>query len=127
AGVEFDVISTSGSGVLVGLLYLAPANGDRRHALEELPNLYMSDLAYAMAPYNVRLGTKNSPFAKQMYELGKRLPRFDVAPDDPAVMQRFFNDWMDWAVNAMTPSFDFSTTGLLSHSPLLREMINFED
>jgi predicted acylesterase/phospholipase RssA len=124
-GIEFDVISTSGSGALVALLFLAPAGNDPKRALEELPNLYMSDLTHAMAPLNLRLGTKNSPFAKRMYELGKLLPRFDIAPGDPAVMQRLFNDWMDWAVNAMTPTFEYSASGLLSHSPRLREMIDF--
>jgi hypothetical protein len=120
-GIEFDVISTSGPGALIALLALAPADNNPR-ALEELPNLYMSDLAPAMLPLNLRLGAKNSPFAKPMYQLGKVLR---IAPDDPAVMRRFFNDWMDWAVTAMTPAFVWSTPGLLSHSPRFLEMIDF--
>ncbi len=124
-GIEFDVISTSGPGALVGLLALAP-RGNPKQALGELPNIYTSDLFYRFLPINVRIDTRNSPFAKPMYRLRQLLPRFNVAPDDPAVMQRLFNSWMDFAVNAITPGFEWTTPGLLSHSPLLQEMICFE-
>jgi len=124
-GIEFDVISTSGPGALIALLALAPADNNPTRALEELPNLYMSDLTYATLPVSLRLGAKNSPLAKPMYQLGKMLPRFTIAPDDPAVIHRFFNDWMDWAVTAMTPAFEWNAPGLLSHSPRLKEMIDF--
>ena len=62
-GIEFDVISTSGPGALIALLALAPADNNPTRALEELPNLYMSDLTYATLPVSLRLGAKNSPLA----------------------------------------------------------------
>src|SRR5437867_1654655 len=34
-GVEFDVISSSGAGALIGLLYTAPKNGDPAKALRQ--------------------------------------------------------------------------------------------
>lgn len=34
AGVEFDIVSTSGAGMLIGLLYAAPKGGDRAAALK---------------------------------------------------------------------------------------------
>ncbi len=126
-GIEFDVISTSGPGALVGLLALAPRGKSPAQALADLPNLYTGDLLHKLLPFNVRMNTKNSPFAKPMYELSKRLPRFKPAPNDPAAMQRLFNGWMDFAVNVMTPGFEFGTPGLLSHSPLLEEMIDFDE
>ena len=43
-GIEFDAISTSGPGALVGLLAIAPNRKSPREALEDLPNLYTGDL-----------------------------------------------------------------------------------
>jgi hypothetical protein len=47
-GIEFDAISTSGPGALVGLLAIAPNRKSPREALEDLPNLYTGDLFHKL-------------------------------------------------------------------------------
>ena len=41
-------------------------------------------------------------------------------------MKRLFNDWMYLALDAMTPGFELDTPGMLNHSPLLHQMIDFD-
>jgi NTE family protein len=125
-GIEFDAISTSGPGALVGLLAIAPNRNRPREALEDLPNLYTGDLLHKLLPLNVRLAIRNSPFSKPIQQLREILPRFDVKPDESAPMKRLFNDWMYVALDAMTPGFELDTPGMLNHSPLLHQMIDFD-
>src|SRR5215469_7188621 len=68
-GIEFDAISTSGPGALVGLLAIAPNRKSPREALEDLPNLYTGDLFHKLLPLNLRLATRNSPFSKPVQRL----------------------------------------------------------
>jgi NTE family protein len=126
-GIEFDAISTSGPGALVGLLAIAPNRKSPRQALEDLPNLYTCDLLHKLLPLNVRLGIRNSPFSQPMQQLRERLlPWFNIKPGESAVIKRLFNDWMYFALNAITPGFEFDTPGLQNHSPLLHEMVDFD-
>ena len=125
-GIEFDAISTSGPGALVGLLAIAPKRKRPREALEDLPNLYTGDLFHKLLPLNLRLATRNSPFSEPVQQLREILPWFNVKPDESAPMKRLFNDWMYFALGAMTPGFELDTPGILDHSPLLHEMIDFD-
>jgi predicted acylesterase/phospholipase RssA len=55
--VKFDVISTSGAGMLVGLLYAAPAGGagKRREALKNTVSMGVSDEIYDRFPVNFKV------------------------------------------------------------------------
>src|SRR5271163_4042264 len=62
-GVEFDVISTSGAGALMGLLYTAPVGGDPVAALENWVNVGVADPIYAGFPVNYKVFMKPGPQA----------------------------------------------------------------
>ena len=126
-GVEFEVISASGTGALIALLGLAPKGGNAKDALEKLPNLYVSDALYSVLPFNVKLLARNTPFFGGAHKIRQWLPHIDVAANDRAVFQRIFNEWIDLACAAFTPSLEWSTEGLLAHSPTIDEMIDFEN
>src|SRR5476649_1171086 len=53
--VEFDVISASGAGVLMGLLYAAPLEGSPREALKRWADTGVSDSIYKMMPVNYKI------------------------------------------------------------------------
>src|SRR6266496_3829906 len=72
--VKFDVISTTGVGGLIGMLYLAPKGKTRKQALSDLPNLFVSDWLYGVVPINFKVFHKYSPLASTFYELRKSLP-----------------------------------------------------
>lgn len=125
-GVEFDVISTSGAGALVGLLALAPKNRSPKQALEELPNLFVSDLLYSVLPINFKVFQKFGPFAKPMHELRRRLPKIRLDPQDRSLFGRLLNDWVDLVFCALTPStFELKSRGLMSPSPLVEDLVDF--
>ena len=53
--VEFDVISASGAGVLMGLLYTAPLEGSPREALKRWADTGVADSIYKMLPVNYKI------------------------------------------------------------------------
>jgi NTE family protein len=125
-GVEFDVISTTGVGALIGLLSLAPKNGTRKEALEELPNLFVSDLLYSVLPVNFKVFHKFGPFAKPMYELRNRIPKIKLDPKASSPIGRFLNDWVDLVFCTMTPStFELKSKGMMSPSPEIEDLVDF--
>lgn len=124
--VEFDVISTTGVGGLIGMLYLAPKGGKRKEALLELPNLFVSDWLYRLVPVNFKVFYKYGPFATKFYELRKALPKFTIAPDDPNPLKRFVNDWMElWATALTPPGYEVASKGFMSHVPLVDDLVDF--
>ena len=68
AGIEFDVISTSGAGMLVGLLYAAPAGGDRRAALHATVEMGVHDAIYRLFPVNYKVFHKPGALAEQWFK-----------------------------------------------------------
>ena len=126
-GVEFDVISTTGVGGLIGMLYLAPKNKDRQKALRELPNLFVSDWLYRMVPINFKVFHKYSIFAEKFYLRRKLLPKFTLAPEDPSEAKRFLNDWLElWATALTLPSYQYTRHGFMSHVPLVDDLVCFD-
>ncbi len=125
-GVEFDVISTTGVGALVGLLSLVPKNGTPKQALEELPNMFVSDLLYSVLPINFKVFNKFGPFSKPMRDLRNRIPKITVDPKASSPLSRFLNDWVDLAFCALTPStFELKSKGLISPSPEIENLVDF--
>jgi NTE family protein len=125
-GVDFEVISTTGAGALIGMLYLAPRGASRTKALEELPNLFMSDWLYKVCPINVKIFHKYGALAQKFYSLRKSLPQIDVDAKDPAPFKRLVNDWLHvWATALTPPSLETSSKAFMSHVPLVEELVDF--
>ncbi|HET7383920.1 MAG TPA: patatin-like phospholipase family protein [Pseudolabrys sp.] len=70
AGVEFDIVSTSGAGMLIGLLYAAPKGGrgdiqrDRAAALKNTVNMGVHDAIYRFFPVNFKVFHKPGTLAQ---------------------------------------------------------------
>jgi NTE family protein len=127
AGLRIDVVSTSGIGGLIGLLYLAPKGRTPIEALKELPNLFVSDILYRFVPFNFKLFYKNSPFAQLAYELREHLPKIPVDPDSASPVARFINDGMELVATALTPpSVESYRNALLSQISMLEELVDFD-
>jgi NTE family protein len=125
-GVQFDVISTTGVGALIGLLSLAPKTGAPKEALEELPNMFVSDLLYSVLPINFKLFHKFGPFSKPMHNLRNRIPKIRLDPKVSSPVSRLLNDWVDLAFCAMTPStFELKSQGMMSPSPEIEDLVDF--
>jgi predicted acylesterase/phospholipase RssA len=70
AGVEFDIVSTSGAGMLIGLLYAAPKGSsgdikrDRAVALKNTVNMGVHDAIYRFFPVNFKVFHKPGTLAQ---------------------------------------------------------------
>jgi NTE family protein len=127
AGIKIKVISTSGIGALIGLLYLAPKNCSPEEALSELPNLFITDALYNLVPFNFRLYTRNTPLGQQFWEFGQTLPRASVEPGKRRPLRRLFNDLVDLGIFAATPpQLDPRANGLLELAPFVEDWIDFD-
>jgi len=125
--IEFQTISTSGVGALVGLLYVAPGRGTPKEALETLPDLFLSDLMSKVLPINFKVFHKKGPFAEPMQRFGQALPRWTVDPRERAGGKRLYNDLVDLWVTAMTPStLKGQSKGLMTPLPLVDDLVDFD-
>jgi NTE family protein len=125
--IKFEVISTAGVGGLVGLLFVAPKNGDPKKALEGLCDLFVSDLLYMLFPVNFKAFSKYGPFSEQLYELREKIPKLSVKPQEAGVA-RFVNDWIDLVFTALTPTTpSFRRPALMSRVYATDHLIDFDE
>ena len=128
-GAEFDVISASGAGALMGLLYAAPKNGNPRQALEDWAKVGVSDAIYNRFPVNFKVFMKpgeqaaayrdwimnRNPFTKPLYD-----------PSSP-MGHGFFSDMAKLFLATLSPS-DLSgkSLGMCAHLPFAEQVIDFD-
>jgi predicted acylesterase/phospholipase RssA len=127
--VEFDVISASGAGVLMGLLYTAPLEGSPREALKRWADAGVADSIYKMMPVNYKI----------FHKPGKEADAFRGTFNQPAAgpafpgMQNLFANgsvpWADWTqlmMSTMSPSnLSAKSLGLCAHAPFLEGAVDF--
>jgi NTE family protein len=124
--VKFDVISTSGAGMLVGLLYAAPAGGagKRREALKNTVSMGVSDEIYDRFPVKFKVFYKPGLLADVYRQWLRLFTPLRFA--DPRV-QRYVTDWWTLAFATLSPSsLDPSSLGLCAHAPWVEEVVDFE-
>lgn len=136
-GIEFDLISASGAGVLMGLLYQAPRDCSPREALLRWAEVGVADSIYKMFPINTRIFQKpgqearqfldNAPVMSSMSGMGTAIPFLDVFTRRMAEASGAWNDWMHLMLSAMSPSdLSAQSLGLCAHHPFLEQSIDFK-
>lgn len=124
-GVEFDVVSTSGAGMLVGLLYAAPKGGDRRAALQKTIHLGVHDEIYKHFPINYKVFYKPGPLAEMYYRAV--MPWVQALPAETSD-QRLFKDLVHLWTAACSPStMSADSLGMCAPAPWLEEVVEFEE
>jgi predicted acylesterase/phospholipase RssA len=122
--VEFSVVSTSGAGMLVGLLYAAPLGGDRREALKATVNMGVHDTIYKRFPVNFKVfykpGTWADAYTKAVW------PFLDLLPQTTSE-ERFVRDWFALLFATFSPSsLGPDSKGLCQAAPWLEKFVDFE-
>jgi predicted acylesterase/phospholipase RssA len=145
-GIEFDVISASGAGVLMGLLYQAPLDCTPREALQRWAEVGVADSIYKMFPVNYKIFNKPGHGASSYRDqVPAQMPQMPQLPGLPNMAgaggnpfldvftQRFaeasgaWNDWMHLMLSAMSPSdLSSKSLGLCAHHPFLEQAIDFD-
>ncbi len=149
-GIEFDVISASGAGVLMGLLYQAPLECSPREALLRWAEVGVADSIYKMFPINTKIFHKPGQDARSYRDNAPSMPSMPGMPDlskmgampgmsamgsNPfmdvfnqrmAEASGAWTDWMNLMVSAMSPSdLSSKSLGLCAHHPFLEQAIDF--
>jgi NTE family protein len=126
--VKFDVISTSGAGAVVALLWLAPKGRSPEAALRNIVNLSVSDPIYQGFPVNYKVFNKPGAYADfYRYWLGL-LPGMSSLLDqyEKSMIQRWFSDLVQLGFATFCPSdlnpFSF---GLCAPLPFIDGVIDF--
>ncbi|AXI46735.1 hypothetical protein C1J03_12315 [Sulfitobacter sp. SK012] len=124
AGVEFDVISTTGAGMLIGLMYAAPKHGTREETLKATREMGVHDAIYDKFPVNYKIFHKSGPMAEAYTKFHQtwlsQMPRENEA-------QRFMSDITQFWMAALCPS-DMSQkqTGLCQPPPWIDLVVDFD-
>jgi predicted patatin/cPLA2 family phospholipase len=122
--VRFDVVSTAGAGMLVGLLFVAPKGTSARQALENTREMGVHDSIYDLFPVNFKVFHKPGGLADGYRRWLQSLPRLVPGQD---LGSRLLADWMALWFAALCPS-DISSRslGLCDHAPWIDEVVDFD-
>jgi NTE family protein len=124
-GVEFSVISASGAGMLIGLLYAVPKGMKRQEALKNAKDMGVHDLIYSYFPVNYKVfhkpGLLAEIYTKLLQQL-QQLSRIDLG----TTPQNLFNDWMALVFSTFCPSdLNSMSKGLCQPAPWVDEVVDF--
>lgn len=124
AGVEFDVISTTGAGMLIGLMYAAPKHGTREETLKATREMGVHDAIYKVFPVNYKIfhksGTMAEAYTKFHQTWLSQMPRENEA-------QRFMSDITQFWMAAMCPgNMAKEQTGLCQPPPWIDLVVDFD-
>ncbi|MGI9437378.1 MAG: patatin-like phospholipase family protein [Geminicoccaceae bacterium] len=128
-GVEFEVISTSGAGMLVGMLYAAPKDKTRQEALRETLELGVHDTIYQAFPINYKVFHKVGPLAEAYSELlAKAMATMSFPRLDNSDFGNFWKDSMAFWASAFSPTDPGmgSRLGLCQPAPWIDEVVDFD-
>ncbi len=129
AGVQFDIISTSGAGAIVGLLYTVPKQGDARAALSRLADMGVADAIYRQFPVNFKVFNKPGWLADGWRQWQRANPLLQAvqAQANQGPLQRLAADWMSLTMATLCPSdLSAQSTGLCAHVPFIEDIVDFK-
>ncbi|MCP4112871.1 MAG: patatin-like phospholipase family protein [Desulfobacteraceae bacterium] len=127
-GVEFKVISASGSGALVAMLFIAPKSGNPSEALNKICDFGIDDTIYSLFPVNYKVfhkpGFHADMFRKYYRLINSFIPFSDSESAFPG--QRMYNDWINLLQSIFCPTeLNFFSQGLCANAPFVEDIIDF--
>lgn len=127
-GIRFDVVSTAGAGALLGLMYLAPKNGDPASTLRGLTEMGVADPLYEQFPVNFKVFNKPGALATVYRHLLGLNPLIEQLKSWPArdPLSQWLKDGAELAFACACPTdLNPASTGLCAHVPFAEEIIDF--
>lgn len=124
AGIEFDVVSTTGAGMLIGLMYAAPKHGTREETLKATREMGVHDAIYKPFPVNFKIFHKSGKMAEAYTKFHQnwlaQMPRENDA-------QRFVSDMTQFWMATLCPSdMSQNQTGLCQPPPWIDMVVDFD-
>jgi predicted acylesterase/phospholipase RssA len=128
-GVTFDVVSTSGAGGLIGLLWQAPKNGDPVQALKNWVNSYVDDHIYNKFPVDYKVFFKPGLMADAYRQWLSMLPGYQKAVDEQNAnpVFRLWSDMLQLFTATLSPSgLNMQDVGLCARVPWAPDLVDFD-
>jgi len=127
--IDFDVISASGAGVLMGLLYTTPHEATPRQALQSWADTGVADSIYKMIPINYKIfqkpGMQASTF-RDAFQPPANNPFFQAIQQTFASAPGVWSDWGKLMMSSLSPSdLSMKSLGLCAHLPFLEKAVDF--
>ncbi|MFD2232960.1 patatin-like phospholipase family protein [Phaeospirillum tilakii] len=126
--VRFDVVTSSGAGGLVSLLWLAPRDAAPSEALRNWIEAYVDDRIYRQFPVDYKVFHKPGPWADWSRTLfgGALLGQSGGFGFDQA-LPRFWRDWTQLMTATLTPSaVTPNSLGLCARVPWAEKLVDFD-
>jgi NTE family protein len=128
-GLKFDVISTAGAGVLLGLGYCAPKGGDPVPILNNFKELGVADALYEAFPVNFKVFNKPGNMAdmyRRTLALNPLVQKIMDWPTTDAIGQ-LVKDSAELLLASTCPSdLNPKSLGLCAHVPFTEKIIDFD-
>ena len=125
AGIEFDVISTTGAGMLIGLMYAAPKHGTREETLKSHPRngcarCNLQSVSCKLSKYSINRAQWRKPKQSFTSPWLAQMPRENEA-------QRLMSDMTQFWMATFCPT-DHSPkkTGLCQPPPWIDMVVDFD-
>lgn len=125
-GLKFDVISTAGAGALLGLMFLAPKNGDPVRTLRSMQEMGIADYLYQVFPVNFKVFNKPGAMADGYRQMTAPLQQMLAQWQPNDVFSQTLKDMTSLGIATACPS-DMSkdALGLCAHAPFVEQLIDF--
>ena len=127
-GIEFDVISTSGAGALMGLMYVAPQGGNAKANLRKWGSGGVSNAIYDRFPVDYKVFNKPGP-AAEMYRnmlLANPVTEPYVNIFAKNAVEGLWGDTVRYWLAAFSPSdLTPASLGMCAHLPFANQAIDF--
>lgn len=121
----FHEFYTSGAGAVICLAFLAARGMTPDQAMRDVVRVGVHDSIYNWVPLAFKTFFKSGPFTVPFKQIGNRFKAKD--PSGSNDLARFYNDWVDLVVAAVTPTnLRPSSQALCSHYPFIQESIDFK-
>ncbi|AZN37464.1 patatin-like phospholipase family protein [Iodobacter ciconiae] len=125
-GVQIDVISTAGAGALLGLMYIAPKNGDVVSTLRGLKEMGVADFIYRAFPVNFKVFHKPGPMAAAYRQtLNPLLQMVQQWPASNEWAQTLKDSTTLTLASACPSNLCSNSLGLCAHIPFAEQIIDF--
>jgi len=122
-GVSFDVVTSSGAGGLVGLLWLAPRDASPAEALRGWIEAYVDDRIYRQFPVDYKVFHKPGAWADWSRSLFGQQMTFGFDSSLP----RFWRDWTQLMTATLTPNgVNPESLGLCARVPWAERLVDFD-
>ncbi|QBC43470.1 patatin-like phospholipase family protein [Iodobacter fluviatilis] len=127
-GIHVDVISAAGAGGLLGLMYIAPKNGDVVSTMRSLKEMGVADFIYRAFPVNFKVFHKPGPMAEAYRQALSANPVLQMMQQWPVThtLAQVFKDGASLAIASASPSnLSSDSLGLCAHIPFAEQIIDF--